>query len=246
MRKLVALAFLMIATCGSPQVQTPPSEVKLWNNPDEQLRFMIKMSHHLVAPVRDECIDRVLGKLKRGKGQSMAEPEFHQIGLSPGLLSQVKRQAAPAAPAAVASDGCESSLASCGTCHLPRVNNCDYRLTLKDKPTLVGKVIGDGDKIRFAVRTEGEEQRVAEIEPRDILKAEWLNGADDITTWWNFKRLGARSRIVKKMLSLSAKNNVGCTNCHMQHGNFKLNETGKYFDTTGAVKRDVTLEAFLK
>lgn len=244
MRLKFALLTLLFFACGSPQVQTPPAEVKLWNNDNERLRFMVKMSHHLVAPVKDECIERVLNKLKHGAPkQSLNDAEFYQLGYSP-LMAQ-KGKKAPAKPAAAASDGCESSLASCGTCHLPRVNNCDYRLTLKDKPTLVGKVIADGEKIQFKVQSEGD-SKVAELEPRDIIKAEWLNGADDITTWWNFKKLNRKSRIVKKMLSLAAKNNVGCTNCHMQHGNFALNDTGKYFDATGAVKRDVTLEAFLK
>ncbi|MFO1470532.1 MAG: hypothetical protein U1F27_05765 [Turneriella sp.] len=247
MRLKLTLLCLFIIACGSPQIQTPVAETKLWNNDDEKLRFMVKMSHHLVAPVKDECIDRVLNRLKNGAPKlSLKDSEFYQLGYSP-LMAQAKKAPAKAvaAPAVAASDGCESSLASCGTCHLPRVNNCDYRLTLKDKPTLIGKVIADGEKIKFKVQSEGD-SKVAELEPRDIVKAEWLNGADDITTWWNFKKLNRRSRIVKKMLSLAAKNNVGCTNCHLQHGNFQLNDNGKLFDTTGEVKRLVTLEAFLK
>ncbi len=241
---LALLSLLLIVSCGSPQVQTPPAEVKLWNNDDEKLRFMVKMSHHLVAPVKDECIDRVLNRLKNGAPkQSLNDSEFYQMGYST-LLAQ-KGKKAPAKAAAAASDGCESSLASCGTCHLPRVNNCDYRLTLKDKPTLVGRVIADGEKIKFKVQSEGD-SKVAELEPRDIVKAEWLNGADDITTWWNFKKLNRKNRIVKKMMSLAAKNNVGCTNCHLQHGNFGLNDNGKLFDATGEVKRLVTLEQFMK
>lgn len=245
---LALLSLLLIVSCGSPQVQTPPAEVKLWNNDDEKLRFMVKMSHHLVAPVKDECIDRVLNRLKNGAPkQSLNDSKFYQMGHSPMLAQARKKPAAkaPAAPAVAASDGCESSLASCGTCHLPRVNNCDYRLTLKDKPTLVGRVIADGEKIKFKVQPEGD-SKVAELEPRDIVKAEWLNGADDITTWWNFKKLNRKNRIVKKMMSLAAKNNVGCTNCHLQHGNFGLNDNGKLFDATGEVKRLVTLEQFMK
>lgn len=245
--KLTLLTLFMFA-CGSPQVQTPVAETKLWNNDDEKLRFMVKMSHHLVAPIKDECIDRVLNRLKHGAPkQSLSGSEFYQMGYSPLMAQAKKRQMADslAEPAAAEADRCASSLASCGTCHLPRVNNCDYRLTLKDKPTLVGKVIADGEKIKFKVQSEGD-SKVAELEPRDIVKAEWLNGADDITTWWNFKKLNRKSRIVKKMLSLSAKNNVGCTNCHLQHGNFQLNDNGKLFDTTGEVKRLVTLESFLK
>ena len=249
MRALPALLLLLIVFCGSPQVQTQPAEVKLWHNDDEKLRFMVKMSHHLVAPVKDECIDRVLKKLAGSKeAHGMKSNEFYQFGFSP-LLAQSSENAKGSEPELVAqaasTDSCASSLASCGTCHLPRVNNCDYRLTLKDKPTLVGKVIADGEKIQFKVQSDGD-SKVAELEPRDIIKSEWLNGADDITTWWNFKKLNRRSRIVKKMLSLAAKNNVGCTNCHLQHGNFGLNDNGKLFDATGEVKRLITLESFLK
>ncbi len=247
MRALTSLLLLLIVSCGSPQVQTPPAEVKLWNNDDEKLRFMVKMSHHLVAPVKDECIDRVLNRLKnRAPKQSLSDSEFYQMGYS-YLMSQAKRRnAKESAPVVSAEgDGCASSLASCGTCHLPRVNNCDYRLTLKDKPTLVGRVIADGEKLKFKVQADGD-SKVAELEPRDIVKTEWLNGGDDIVSWWDFKKLNRKNRIVKKMLSLAAKNNVGCTNCHLQHGNFALNDNGKLFDATGEVKRLVTIEAFLK
>jgi hypothetical protein len=231
-----ALLLACFAQCGTPQVQPQPTPGKLWNNDDEKLRFMLKMTHHLVAPIKDECIDKVVNRLKNPKlKQALGEKEFYQIGFSP-LLAQDKAVEAE-------TDSCQNSLQSCGTCHLPRVNNCNYRITIKDKGEFTGKVVGDGEKLKFQPTGASA---ASEIAPNEIVKTEWLNGGDDIATWWNFKKLGSKARIVKKMMALAAKNNVGCTNCHLQHGNFKLNDNGKLFDTTGEVNRLVTLEKFLK
>lgn len=247
MRSLLipTLLLAILAQCGSTPVQPQATPGKLWTNDGEKVRFMLKMTHHLVAPIKDECIDQVLDRLKTSAPKkAMNNPEFYQMGFSP-LLAQNQKTEAPqliSQDAKAESDICESSLKSCGTCHLPRVNNCTYRITLKDKGEFTGKVVGDGEKLKF--QPQGAE--ASEIAPNEIVKTEWLNGGDDITTWWNFKKLGAKARVVKKMMALAAKNNVGCTNCHLQHGNFKLNDNGKLFDTTGEVNRLVSIEKFLR
>ncbi len=252
MRSLLipTLLLAVLAQCGSTPVQPQVTPGKLWNNDDEKVRFMLKMTHHLVAPIKDECIEQVLNRLK-GKetkiNQSFNDNEFAQLGAAM-LIAAPKKPASPApAKPAVAvpaeSDSCSDSLKSCGTCHLPRVNNCNYRVTIKDKGEFTGKIVAEGEKLKFQPNGASA---ASEIAPNEIVKTEWLDGGDDITTWWNFKKLGAKARIVKKMMALSAKNNVGCTNCHLQHGNFKLNDNGKLFDTTGEVNRLITLEKFLK
>jgi cytochrome c553 len=240
---LPVLLLFIFSYCKSSPAQPQPTPGKLWNSDDERLRFMLKMSHHIVAPIQDECIERVLNRMKTAEKSSFLDSDFYQLGYS-SLMTQAKRPAVPAATAATAADVCQNSLMSCGSCHLPRQNNCNYRLSIKDKGEFSGKVIAEGDKLTFQPDHAGAS--ASEIAPNEILRSEWLNGGDDITTWWNFKKLGAKGRIVKKMMALSAKNNVGCTNCHMQHGNFKLNENGKLFDTTGEVKRLVPLAEFVK
>lgn len=252
MRYLVipTLLFAVLVQCGSTPAQPQPTPGKLWNNDDEKVRFMLKMTHHLVAPIKDQCIERILGRLKKGNTkQSLEDLKFQQLGFSP-LLAQagkaVPKRAAddPAVEADSAeADSCSDSLRSCGTCHLPRVNNCNYRLTIKDKGEFTGKVVADGEKLKF--QPTGA-PAASEIAPNEIVKTEWIDGGDDIVTWWNFKKLGARARVVKKMMALAAKNNVGCTNCHLQHGNFRLNDNGKLFDTTGEVNRLISIERFMK
>ena len=235
------LLFAVLVQCGSTPVQPQPTPGKLWNNDDEKVRFMLKMTHHLVAPIKDECIENVLNRLK-GKetpiNQSFNDSEFSQLG-----VAMLIAKPAPKKPAAKAADMCGDSLRSCGTCHLPRVNNCNYRLTIKDKGEFTGKVVADGEKLKF--QPTGA-PAASEIAPNEIVKTEWIDGGDDIVTWWNFKKLGARARVVKKMMALAAKNNVGCTNCHLQHGNFRLNDNGKLFDTTGEVNRLISIERFMK
>ncbi|MBN8222231.1 MAG: hypothetical protein J0L53_15015 [Spirochaetes bacterium] len=251
MRYLVipTLLFAALVQCGSTPAQPQPTPGKLWNNDDEKVRFMLKMTHHLVAPIKDECIEQVLGRLKHvGNKQSFDDVKFQHIGFSP-VLAQGRKvpakpaTAAPAVAAPAAADMCGDSLRSCGTCHLPRVNNCNYRLTIKDKGEFTGKVVADGEKLKF--QPTGA-PAASEIAPNEIVKTEWIDGGDDIVTWWNFKKLGARARVVKKMMALAAKNNVGCTNCHLQHGNFRLNDNGKLFDTTGEVNRLISIERFMK
>lgn len=235
------LLLAMLTQCGSAPAQPQPTPGKLWNNDDEKVRFMLKMTHHLVAPIKDQCIDQVLGRLKKGGGkQSFNDIRFQQVGYSPLMAQQAT---SPGKTAEAAEDSCGSALTSCGTCHLPRVNNCTYRITIKDKGEFTGKVVADGEKLKF--QPTGA-PAASEIAPNEIIKTEWLNGGDDSVTWWNFKKLGARARVVKKMMALAAKNNVGCTNCHLQHGNFKLNDNGKLFDTTGEVNRLISIERFMK
>lgn len=239
------LLFAVLVQCGSTPAQPQPTPGKLWNNDDEKVRFMLKMTHHLVAPIKDECIDQVLNRL-HGKSepakQSLIDTEIQPLA-GAMLIAAPKKPAAPAKAVAARADICQDSLTSCGTCHLPRVNNCNYRITIKDKGEFTGKVVADGEKLKF--QPTGA-PAASEIAPNEIIKTEWIDGGDDIVTWWNFKKLGARARVVKKMMALAAKNNVGCTNCHLQHGNFKLNDNGKLFDTTGEVNRLISIERFMK
>lgn len=239
------LLFAALVQCGSTPAQPQPTPGKLWNNDDEKVRFMLKMTHHLVAPIKDECIENVLNRLNHKNEpakQSLLDSDVHAVA-GAMLIAAPKKPAAPAKGADARVDACQDSLRSCGTCHLPRVNNCNYRLTIKDKGEFTGKVVADGEKLKF--QPTGA-PAASEIAPNEIVKTEWIDGGDDIVTWWNFKKLGARARVVKKMMALAAKNNVGCTNCHLQHGNFKLNDNGKLFDTTGEVNRLISIERFMK
>lgn len=209
------LAFALLLCLTVPGASEAPA--KPWANDDEKLRFMLKMSHNLIAPIKEDCAERTLARLKKAGDKET--------------------------PATKEADSCASSVTSCGTCHLPRANNNTYRITIKNQGEFTGKVIADGEKLKF--QPTGA-TAASEIAPNEIRKTEWVGGEGDSLARWNFKKLGSRARVVKKMLALAAKNNVGCTNCHVEQGNFKLNENGKLFDETGEVKRQVTLEKFLK
>lgn len=203
--------------------------------------FQIESMLAQESPYVDECIERVLAET-RGENRI-------SYGTNPNLPLILVQAAVPADP-------CDKPLQACGNCHLPRRNNCEYRVeyTVANREM---KAFGrlekaDASSITLSrnceecsreVPSRAETGRVeSRIIPRaDIVRTVWLNGGDLPETWWDFKSFSARGTVAKRMLAISAENNVACTNCHVKHGDFRLTSEGETFGNTGKIVRRVPL-----
>lgn len=191
----------------------------------------------------DECLQRV-------------QDEIHQSGKN-SYLPLLLVQSRESDSAAEAEDVCRKPLESCGNCHLPRKNNCDYRveytvatreaqatgrLKAADATSItITRRLSHGEDSEPSKRISVENPLAVKIRRADIVRTVWLNGADAPETWWDFKSFSPRGAIAKKMLAISTENNVACTNCHVQHGDFRLTSEGETFGKTGKLIRRVPL-----
>ncbi|MBL8020536.1 MAG: hypothetical protein JNM27_12780 [Leptospirales bacterium] len=238
---IVCLSFYAACRLGDPLQPRNPA-ARPWSNEKEKVSFMFQISSMLEKQPTDfnECLQRV-------------QDEIHQNGKNsylPLLLVQSSESDS------VAEDVCRKPLESCGNCHLPRKNNCDYRVeynAANGEAQATGRLkTADATSITIARRaSHGEDigpsstvsdgRFTTRIPRADIVRTVWLNGADAPETWWDFKSFSPRGAIAKKMLAISTENNVACTNCHVQHGDFRLTSEGETFGKTGKLIRRVRL-----
>lgn len=297
---LVALALL--AALGACTLHKKP-----WQTPEQRTQVMVTVAAKMLSPVPNSCITEVIEKLKTpdpsgtgpGNAGAPATGELHNASsMLPNLgycqAADAPRDTESGPVASKANNPCESVLRTCGNCHLPKANNCNYRVTwkyqdedfsvvtrfratdssklrfgahpqrivMKDGSEHKGSVVGRSGRAllvshsgkierlaRQDVQSEGpiEESSVSEtIVVRDIKKIEWLNGADPLETWWDFRKFSPRGKTALRMFDLVARHKVGCTNCHLGHGDFQLTDEGQHFKKTGKVTRKVSLEEFLR
>lgn len=197
------------------------------------------------APQR--CVSEVLDAWKKEKlrleNHASLEPWsdlIHMVQESPGSSSRSE---------------CESAMAGCGSCHLPRVNNCNYRITFEEgsqKRMVEGQVLRMdaasvtmrgcaecGDPAASRPETSNaprKDMHSGTIAARDIEKTEWLNGGDALISWWDFRTLNGRGQTARKMLAISAEQGVSCAHCHAGHGDFRLTQNGERFKATGRAR----------
>ena len=224
------------------------SHKRPWKNESQELKFMIKMTSDLVAPVPDRCIDELHDRLRAEKSGFVPGPsKTRAAGFHPAfpgaqiILTQESDKSR-------SGSGCEAALASCGACHLPAVNNCRYDITAEvgNGKTFVHRNVlvesFDGTNLMVG----GLESRPVKIPAKKVVKSVWLNGADPLHAWWNFDAFGKRGETAHKMLELATTYRVGCANCHLKHGDFRLTKEGKVFYDTEKVIRKVPLHTMLK
>lgn len=301
--RLLALG-CVVATCGLTSACYLLYK-KPWSSPEQRKAVMATVATKMLTRAPNTCVQKVLRKLKKpGATQSST---LHRFASQQSSTCQDQNAEGRA-------DSCDRVLRSCGNCHLPRVNNCDYRITwqqggqsynlvsrtskvgwwqlslklrgvetvrLKNGQTVRGRVLRMDKRYWHLLKTSGQVRRVpteqidspllrggkdnrtrkqnlkapmTESSPAvtiklpiaKITKIEWLNGADPLETWWNFKRFSPRGKTALKMFDLVARHKVGCTNCHLGHGDFRFTREGLHFKKTGKVIRRVTLEKFLE
>lgn len=230
----------------------------LWSNGRERSNFMLKMVSELITPAPDYCIDRLHKELERETSfvprsdvrdaiANSNSPYFMErdgLRLTQGQGGQ-QNYTNPANPTPEEGDSCEHALASCGNCHMPRKNNCNYEITYGDAQnpkTVIAQVVADGAQ-GLTVRDLNAGGTV-NIKPDEIYKTVWLNGADPLVTWWNFKSFTKRGEQAQKMMKIAHENDVACTNCHLRHGDFRLTPEGEAFAKDGTVVRKVPLSQF--
>ncbi len=214
---------------------------RLWSNPKEKLGFMVKMVNHLITPVPDRCIDELHRRLKRGK------PGAFMNTAPPGNSSSPSACQAPGGGGSgIDGEGsCHEALKSCGNCHVPAKNNCAYDITYdsgRGKPEVLRfATIVSTDVNSLVVNVEGRGNLT--LAHNKIFKSVWLNGEDPLWVWWDFKKFSNRGKMAAKMLNLSQKHQVACTNCHLRHGDFRLTPEGVEFAKSGKVIKKVPLSA---
>ncbi len=217
-----------------------------WKNAEQRTRFMLKMTTELVSPVPNHCIDDLHDKLKKHTSMSpdMIEAHFPRtaMGINPG--DSVKGEVVLVQDSEVRA--CEDALRSCGNCHLPKKNNCDYQVFYEDeKSGKTTSVYGRVYKRQWnRLIMDQRDGLPVSIPVNRIKKSVWINGADPLHTWWDFKNFGKKGETAKRMLHIAATHGVACVNCHVRHGDFRLTKEGKEFKKTGRVIKRVPLNAF--
>lgn len=225
----------------------------VFRDSDQRVRFMLKMSSELVAPVPNYCIDLLHRRLGKDGPQARANPAPEArttpalaTGSYEGLLRLTQNSVENPANPEVEGEGCHDALASCGNCHLPKINNCTYTVHYLENKTpkqITGQVVG---RTIGGVKIQPGEGREVLLAAKSIVKSDWLDGGDPIETWWDFETFGARGKTAAKMLDIVHEHKVACTNCHLQHGDFRLTEAGKAFQKDETIIKNVPLEAILK
>ncbi len=219
-----------------------------------------------------ECIDRIHAELeaeKRGVAMDSRDQEAWQHAHA--RLVRTHRFSMPAGagitPAQdagdvrieAAVDSCTEPLRSCGNCHLPKQNNCEYIVHYnaegkeRSLRALVKETTADElvlSTIHFITYNEDKtisiEDTVTRVPIDQVTRADWLNGADPLSTWWDFNRFNTRGELAHRMLSIATEHNVSCTNCHAGHGDFRLTPAGEEFHRSGKVIRNEPLHKMLK
>ncbi len=227
----------------------------LWDNGRERSSFMLKMVSELITPAPDYCIDRLHKELEREtsfvprseKRDAVANRNSPYFMSGEHLrLTQGGQVTNPANPTGEEGDPCEHALASCGNCHLPRKNNCNYEITYGDAAnpkTVFAQVVADGAQ-GITVKGLSNAGTTVNIKRDEIYKTVWINGADPLVTWWNFQSFTRRGEQAQKMMKIAHENDVACTNCHLRHGDFRLTPEGEAFAKDGTVIRKIPLSDF--
>lgn len=199
-----------------------------WQTPEEQIDYMLKMSSVFDGSgagtqTTDHCIQRIRNLVKNEP--SVKNPLPGGTGGGSGGVSEFGE-----------GDPCASALVGCGNCHLPRRNNCTYSVEYLSGSSkrVFQRQVEKNDANGISMISETGRMSIAKS---DIRKTTWLSGADPVETWWDFKAFSARGELAHKMLALSQKAKVACTNCHEGHGDFRLTQEGKVFLHKGVVVR---------
>ncbi len=147
---------------------------------------------------------------------------------------------------------CRDALRSCGNCHMPKQNNCNYTVEYSIDGKTVRRASGQFDVAQNGTLTERPgffKEEVSSndgpIASKDVVRTVWLNGADPVITWWDFKQLNGRGSTAKRMMAIAAQHNVACSNCHVGHGDFQLTQEGETFFESGKVIHRVPLKEML-
>lgn len=241
----LALAFAF--DCQSKDYLRPSNEaLRPWVSEPQKIAFMLSLNEIAggqKAP--QKCVSEVLDSWKKEK--SRLEKKNASREPWSDLIHMV--QDAPVSEPSRRSE-CEAALMGCGNCHLPRVNNCTYRIHAEEgeKRTVVGRVVrADANSVEITCVECGHEVKRTRVDgarpvdsgkilARDIEKTEWLDGADDLITWWDFRTLNGRGQTARKMLAISAEQGVSCAHCHVSHGDFRLTQNGERFKATGRAR----------
>lgn len=252
----ISLGFYAACRLGDPLQPKNPT-ARPWKNETEKVSFMFQISTFLSKNSGDidGCLERVQSEI-HGNSVGFRPHDYAQNQINLPLRLVQSAGESPRLP----EDECRKPLESCGNCHLPRKNNCNYRVdfTIANREMKAfGKLQGaDASSITLArncvecaaddepADSSPEKQmnsRGQKIPRADIIRTVWLDGADLPETWWDFKSLSARGDVAKKMFAISTENNVACTNCHVKHGDFRLTSEGETFGKTGKVIRRVPL-----
>lgn len=237
----LALAFAF--DCQSKDYLRPSNaNLRPWVSEPQKIAFMLSLNEIAggkSAPQR--CVSEVLDAWKEEKSRleknTALEPWHDMIHMV---------QEAPQSEQTRRSE-CEAAMSGCGSCHLPRVNNCNYRISVEEgskRRMLEGQVLrmdASSVTMRRCAECGHSDSRPSEpgaaspfqVSARDIEKTEWLNGNDDLISWWDFRTLNGRGQTARKMLAISAEQGVSCTHCHEGHGDFRLTQNGERFKATG-------------
>ena len=269
----ILLMGIFATACERNQTRRPQREdLRPWQTEREQTAFMFALAEMIqpgpAASALGDCIDRIQRErdaLKNGALMDARDQEdwshthgtlTTRAGDAPSGIMTVQ---------AASRDVCEEPLRSCGNCHLPQKNNCDYFVYYKENgkvQRVYGRVAEVNDQFleitgsvglenigppegstlwTVAADEDGQGTFSGKIAAEDLIKAEWINGADPLITWWDFDRFNHRGEVAHKMLSIATEHNVSCTNCHQRHGDFTLTPAGEEFHRTGKVIRNEPL-----
>jgi hypothetical protein len=187
------------------------SDLRPWKNDHQKLEFMFKLAGEIAgnAPVSDACMERI-------------EASIHG-------------KTAPRSADFMEGDPCTDALRSCGNCHLPAKNNCNFTVTYwnGDRHNEANGTVVKEDLRTITLGGETQQRTIAR---EDVIQTRWENGADPVEVWWNFKSISSRGSIAKKMLALSAEKQTGCATCHIGHGDFRMTPAGEEFAKTGVLR----------
>jgi hypothetical protein len=270
----IGLGALAASCAVKKAVEQKPAheDLRPWQSAEERTAFMFALAR-MVDPEADTntyCIDRIHrereaqkkgvhfdARLQENTSLDSRRQNFYADSRNHYSNGTGTPAGIVLVQAAEAADPCEPALRTCGNCHLPRANDCQYVITYldaEDKPVSTpprSVAITDTASIGIVAvieYLEGEIRRPSTDDdlhmkiPIDrIIKTTWINGAEPLITWWDFERFNKRGEMAHKMLSIAAEHNVACTNCHLRHGDFRLTGAGEEFFRSGRVIRNEPL-----
>lgn len=270
----VVLLFALAGCIPATEKQPPLNEsLRPWKNDAERVEMMFAVAAFAAGtahtadgnstgsndPTPNACIQRTLEELHKPQDNGSAEPQQLQEDVKKTVEEPTDSSPVNTRQAEIDIDpdplhDCRDALRSCGNCHMPKQNNCNYTVEFSKDAKTVQRAFGQFDVAadgtlsarRGSFKDEEDESTAGgTIAPKDVIRTTWRNGADPVITWWNFETLNGRGSTAKRMMAIATQHDVACSNCHVGHGDFQLTKEGETFFETGKVIRRVPLKEML-
>ncbi|MCB1316895.1 MAG: hypothetical protein KDK27_13115, partial [Leptospiraceae bacterium] len=179
------------------EVQPHNPGLRPWQNSREQINYMLLLadfsagpgSPELTAAERNRCVERIhasrenLQSNDRSNNSSarQAAPGRRPDRLPGGEENRMFGPLGQSEAETAVVDECAQALASCGSCHLPARNNCNYRVEYiqdGERREQYGQLVSNADQyIYFGRRgVDGDDSTGMRIPKKDIVRSVWLNG----------------------------------------------------------------------